>query len=41
MNTAGLEIMKNLVKEAVAECNDLELLDLIHKIILSSQSGQT
>lgn len=37
MKTAELEIMKNITKQAVEECDDRELLDLVYKIIVSSK----
>ena len=37
MNTTELEIMRTLIKQAVAECDDFELLDLGYKIIVNSK----
>ena len=39
MKTTELEIMKSMTKKAVEECDDLELLDLVYKIIVTSQDN--
>ena len=37
MNTTELEIMRKMTQQAVAECDDFELLDLVYKIIVKSK----
>ena len=39
MKTTELEIMKSMTKEAVEECDDLELLDLVYKMIVRFQDS--
>ncbi len=34
MNTTELEIMRKMTQQAVEECDDFELLDLVYKIIV-------
>ena len=37
MNTTELEFMRKITKQAVAECDDLELLDLVYKLMVKSK----
>ena len=38
MKKTELEIMQEMAKKAISECEDLELLDLIYKLIVTSKS---
>ena len=36
MNAKELEIMRSIVKKAIEKCEDFELLDLVYKLIVTS-----
>ena len=36
MEDDGPDIIKSLIKSALKECNDMELLDLIFKLLIAS-----
>ena len=38
MKKTELEIMQEMAKKGISECEDLELLDLIYKLIVTSKS---
>ena len=38
MKTTELEIMKSMTKKVIEECDDLDLLDLVYKLIVKSQN---
>jgi hypothetical protein len=39
MKTTELKIMKKMTKEAIEKCDDAGLLDLVYKIIVTSQDN--